>query len=238
MFPFDPVTTGTMLILAGAAPKICQIPQPAEISVVPKAQQLVIDTSRTSAEIQGQKIDTINPYGYNSVTHTNGFMEGRIGMRSEVKLDYKQAPTKKRAYCVWYESVTIELEIDPKIVIAKEVAQDRCMYNAVLEHEMKHINVDRKIVNKYAKTIGQKVFQGLKQRGFIAGPIGPEYAQSVIDRMKSTVNQLIELENKKMEIERSEAQQAVDSLEEYEYVQSKCPNYKPPASASRSRKRN
>ena len=236
MFSFDPLTTGTLLALAAASPQICQMPKTAEISVVPKTAEVRIDTSRSLADLQSQSIDTINPYGYNHVTHTNGFMEGRIALTSDVKLDYKQAP-QMMAFCIWYDKVTIEFNISPTIVIAKEVAEDRCMYNAVLEHEMKHVNVDRKIVNKYSKTIGQKVFDGLKQRGFIAGPIAPEDTRQISDRMRRTVAQLIEFEHKKMEIERAEKQQAVDNLEEYKSVQAKCPNYRSPANANRARSR-
>ncbi len=234
MLPFDPITTGSLLIMAASSPSICQIPKAAEIAVVPKTQELVIDTSRSGSQLQGQSIDTINPYSYDSATHTNGFMEGQIGMRSEVSLDYKQAQ-RMNAFCLWYDKVTIELNITPKIVIAKEVKEDRCMYKAVLNHEMKHVNADRKIVNKYAKTIGKKVFDGLQQRGFIAGPIPPENTQAVSDRMKKTVSQLIEFEYKKLEIERAEAQQAIDSLEEYKRVQATCPDYRSPIAASRSR---
>ncbi|MCB9982420.1 MAG: hypothetical protein H6861_01925 [Rhodospirillales bacterium] len=232
MIPFDPVTTGTALILAASSPQICQIPAPAEIAVVPRTAELIIDTSRTGAAIQSQEISTINPYGYNNVTHTNGFMQGQIAMRSTVELDYKQAP-QMNAFCVWYEKVTIEIDITPTIVIAKEVSEDSCMYDAVLTHEMKHIMADRKIANKYAQTIGKKVFDGLQQRGFIAGPIPPEHSQNIADRMRQTVSQLVEFEYKKMEIERAEAQQAIDNLAEYQYVQSKCPDYQAPAAAYR-----
>lgn len=227
MLPFDPLTAGSLLIMAASSSGICQIPKAAEISVLPSAKKLIIDTSRSGDAIQNTNIDTINPYGYNSTTHTNGFMKGGISMTSSVSLDYKQAP-RMSAFCLWYDKVTIKLEVTPEIVIAKEVAQDRCMYKAVLEHEMKHVKVDRRIVNKYAKTIGKKVFDGLQQRGFIAGPIASEDMQEISDRMKKTVGQIVEFEHKKMEIDRAEAQQAVDSLKEYQRVQAKCPDYKSP----------
>lgn len=233
MIPFDPITAGAALILAASSPQICQIPSPARIKILPKTAELVIDTARSGYELQNQGIDTINPYSYNNVTHTNGYMEGQIAMRSTVDLDYKQAP-QMNAFCIWYEDIVIEIEITPKIVIAKEVAEDSCMYDAVLTHEMKHVNADRKIVNKYAKTIGQKVFDGLQQRGFIAGPIAPEHTQDIAERMRKTVSQLVEFEYKKMQIERAEAQQAIDNLAEYQYVQSRCPDYEAPASAYRS----
>ena len=124
--------------------------------------------------------------------------------------------------CIWYDKIDLKIEISPEIVIAKEVAEDPCRYKVTKEHELKHVMVDRKIVNKYAKTMGQKLFDGLKSRGFMVGPVKAERAQAVAQRMQETVGQLIEWEYKKMEIERAEKQQAVDSLEEYERVGNAC----------------
>lgn len=234
MLPFDPLTAGTMMILAAGSAKTCQIPYPTQISIVPKTAELEIDTSQSHEQLQQQNIDTINPYGFSGTTHTNGFMQAELGMKSSVDLDYKQAP-QMPAYCIWYKKITIELDINPKIVIAKEVAKDPCMYRAVLTHEMKHVNADRRLANKYAKTVGKKVYEGLKQRGFIAGPIPTENFNEVSARMHKTVSQLVELEYKKMEIERMEFQQGIDSLQEYERVKAQCPNYKPPVAASITR---
>jgi hypothetical protein len=233
--PFDPLTTGALLILAAGAqgaapPKVtdgCQIPRPAAISVVPKSAELVIDSAQSLAAIQTQKIDTINPYGYDVSAHTNGYMSGTLGMQSAVYLDYS-IDSKTGGLCIWYDKVAVTIDLEPKIVIASEVAKDRCMSRAVLEHEKKHVTADRKIANKFAKSIGKIIYDGLEQRGFLVGPIPQASAQDTADRMKETVGQLIALQAKKMDIERAEAQQAIDSLEEYQRVKAQCPNFKAP----------
>ena len=228
MFSADLLTNTALLVLASSSTDaLCQMPKRADISVIPSAADVVYDTSKTLKEIQKQHVDTINPYGFNQTTHTNGYMSGLITMQPRVKLDYARAGNLDAA-CIWYDSVALDIRIEPEIVIAKEVAADRCMYKAVKEHELKHVMVDRKIVNKYAQSMGRKIFDGLKQRGFIVGPIPSENAAAVADRMRETVAQLVEIEYKKMEIERTEAQQAVDSLEEYQRVSAECPNYKSP----------
>lgn len=217
--------------MAAAVGMQCEMPQPANISVVPRTAELVIDTSRTHHEIQGQEIDTINPFGYNTVTHTNGFMEGQLELKSHVKLDFSQVP-QYNSFCVWYEDVKIEINITPKITIAKEVADDKCMYKAVLEHEMKHVNADRRIINKFAQTVGRKVYEGLKERGFVAGPMHGGNLKKTAPRMRETVQQLVEFEYRKFEIERTEVQQKIDNLEEYKAVQAKCPRYRSPSPVS------
>lgn len=225
MLPFDPITLGTMAILVSGNNQLCQIPKPAQINVVPKSAPLKYDTSQSMAQLQQHDIDTINPYGFGTSSHTNGFMRGQIAMKSAVELDYKFLE-RYNAACIWYEEITLTIEITPEIVIASEVAADKCKFEAVKEHELKHVTVDREIVNKYARTMGQKIFDGLKQRGFIAGPVPANRAQETAARMQETVMQLVELEQKKMEIERAERQQAVDSLEEYQRVSALCPHFR------------
>lgn len=232
MLPLDPLTTGTLAILAASTPLECDMPAPTQISVVPRTSKLVIDTNLSHADMQKQAVDTINPYGYGKVTHTNGFMKGDLKFQARVLLDYAQMPQYESAFCVWYKEVEITIDIKPEIVIANEVAQDKCMYKAVLEHEMKHVHVDRKVTNKFAQTVGKKVFDGLAERGFKAGPMKAEHVEKINERMKKTVEQLVEFEFRKFEIERQEAQQAVDSLEEYEAVSAKCPKYRSPVSAN------
>ena len=229
----DPLTALSLLTLASLEPTaVCEMPKPTQINVIPHSAELKIDKSQTLEEIQKYEIDTVNPYGFEAQSHTKAFMRGGVGLKHEVHMDYKHV-LSNRAVCIWYDQVDLIIEITPEIVIAKELTEVPCEYNVTLEHEMKHVAVDRKVVNKYAKTMGKKVFDGLKSRGFMVGPVRAEAAQDIINRMQDTVGQLVELEYKKMQIERQEMQQAVDSLEEYQRVNSACDQA---TSASRSRR--
>lgn len=230
MIPVDPLTTMALIVLAGASADTCGAVTPTDIKIVPGTKEVVVDTSRSLAQIQGVDIDTINPYGYEKITHTYGFMDGGFGMRAETGLDF-QIASRGKGYCLWYNKVQINLDLTPNIVIASEIAKDRCMYRAILKHEMKHVKVDRRIANKFAKSIGRKVYDGLKARGFSVGPIGSSQVQVTSARMRKTVQQIIGFEFKKLEIERAERQQAVDSLEEYTSISAQCPDFRPPESS-------
>ena len=73
--------------------------------------------------------------------------------------------------------------------------------------------------------MGQKVYKELKSRGFSVGPIPVSQAQSTVKRMQDIVFQIVNIESQRMNLDRQEAQQAVDNIEEYRYVQSKCPRF-------------
>ena len=224
MFGVDPLTTGALLILAASNNQICQMPQPTKINVKPTAQKVEFDYSKSLKELQATQTDTINPYDFTGISHTLGFARGAIQTEVRVKLGQQYLPRYK-AVCVWYEEVNIGFKIDPEITIAKEVAADRCKGKAVKEHELKHVKADRRIVNKYAKIIGKKVYNDLKARGFVAGPVRVSDTEVVSERMQRTVLQIVEREGKRMDLDRADAQQAVDSLEEYERVGKLCPKW-------------
>ncbi len=237
MFGIDPLTASTLMILAASGnSSVCTMPKPAEITVIPRAEETKYDYSQSMADLQAYSMDTIDPYGFHGVSATQGFMKGRIKLIPEVELDYKPLP-RYGAVCLWYDSITISIELDPTIVIASEVYDDACMRKAVLEHEEKHVRIERVIANKYSKIMGRKVYDALAQRGFLVGPVRQEDAQSIIGRMQKTVFQIVEHEYKKMDLERTEKQRDLDSLDEYQSVSSKCPEYHARRNALRSNSR-
>ncbi len=220
MFGLDPITLPSLMILAGYALK-CEQPQPTQIKIIPRTEDVRYDYSQSLKAIQSHDMDTVDPYAFHGNTITQGFMKGKIDLKQRVKFDH--SVSKSGYACVWYDTIEVELFIEPTIVIAKEIYRDPCMRRAVIGHELKHVQVDREVVNKYAKIMGQKLMSELSSRGFKAGPIELKREQGVIDKMNRVVQQILELEYQKMGIERREKQRAVDSLEEYESVDDECP---------------
>ena len=179
------------------------------------------DFTQTLDEIQGSASGTINPYGFHRTTRTQGFMKGGILMSPKVALG-GAVDQKTGNICLWYEAVDLRIEIDPEVVIAKEVHADPCTRKAVLDHEMKHVFADRQIVNKYAKLMGKRIYEALQQRGFVVGPIPASSQKDVAIRMQETVFQVVSKERRRMRIDREDLQSSIDSLEEYNRVSALC----------------
>lgn len=223
---FDPVLWGASFILAaGSGQNLCAMDKPARIHVKPTSARLRIDTSKSLKDLQTLEVDTFNPHAFHGVSVTKGVMQGRIRIEPEVKLT-TVSYDRQGIGCVWYDSINVELDIDPVILIPREVRRDRCMYRAVLDHEKKHVRVDREIVNKYAKIMGRELRNALDDRGYAVGPIPLDQIDSIAARMQNTVFQVIDLQSQKMKIERTEKQQAIDTKEEYERVAAQCPEFR------------
>ncbi len=223
MLGLDPLTISSLLVLAGQK-VTCPAHDPTKINIIPRTEKVEYDSSQTLKQIQGYSMDTVDPYGFHGTTITQGFMQGKIGLEHKIK--FGQVKNKANISCVWYSDITVEIFIDPKIVVAKELYRDPCMRRAIVNHELKHVRVDREMVNKYAKSMGQKLLTALKSRGFESGPIYSERTADVMKKMQRVVHQILELEYQKLGIERREKQREVDSLEEYKSVDSQCPSFK------------
>ncbi len=204
----------------------CVMPAPTKINVIPSTKPVVYDYNQSLQNIQEIETDTKNPYGLHAMTITQGFMKGQIQFTPKVKLDFAVVP-QSRSVCLWYEEIDLRIEIDPTIVIGREVASDPCMKAAVIDHEHKHVTADREVVNKYAQRMGTRIYQRLKEHGFVVGPIDAKEAQEAADRMHNVVHAVLKVEYAKMEQERAMAQQRIDSREEYNRVAKLCPKFNP-----------
>lgn len=221
MLLIDPLILPSMLVLVQSTAQ-CPKHEPTKINVIPLTEEVKYNYRESLKRIQQYSTDTVDPYGFHGQTVTQGFMKGQIELRQKIRF----AQSSNSAIgCVWYDTITIELHIDPEIVIARELHQDQCMRKAIIGHELKHVRVDREVVNKYAKTMGQKLLTELQSRGFSAGPFRKERMQEVIQKMQRTVHQILELEYKKLGIERQERQRQVDTLDEYQSVDAQCPAF-------------
>lgn len=225
MFGFDPLAMGSLLILASADPAQCGAIPKTKINILPSAKKTRLVTSGSLKDIQNVEIDTIDPYGLHANTMTQGFMKGKVSVQPSIKIDHKQLPGRELV-CVWYEEINVKFHIDPEIHVAQEVYADDCMRKAVVEHENKHITVDRKIVNKYGRIIGNRINSELKRRGFSVGPLEFDAAHTTIEKMQKLIVNIVKEEYANLTEERQMKQQAVDNLEEYERVRNKCPHFK------------
>ncbi len=220
---FEPLTASALLILAGASPE-CKLDKPTQIHVTPITKKTEYNYSRSLKDIQSVELTSPDPYGVHSLSITQGFMEGQIRMERTVALDYNLVNRGKEA-CIWYKDINVTIEITPTITIAREIKRDKCMFAAVLEHEKKHVYTDRQVVNDAAIAVAQRVYDKIKQDGFVYGPVKQKEAQPLATKLQQEIMKITEEEYMKMALDRNQRQQLIDSREEYDRVSALCPDF-------------
>lgn len=192
------------------------------VRVEPSKSVIQYDHSLTQGQLDRMEIDTVNPYGDHKQTHVGGLMSGEITVEHQIGF-VQERYDRLGVSCLYYDSVDVKININPTIYIARENKPGSCRYNAILEHEKKHVEVDRLVVNKYARRIGESVSFALKQYGSSFGPFPVGEIAYAQERLQEYLGGVIKAEVDAMNEERRASQQAIDTIQEYERVRRLCP---------------
>lgn len=201
-------------------PNWCRSDSPPKIEIKTSTDQVSWDFSKSEKQLNSFNIDTVNPYGKSVITDVGGLMQGGIYLQEGWRFGMLTNTTLGQI-CYWYDTLTITLHIRPTIFIASEFPQGTCKHNAIREHELKHIQVDREIVNKYAKIIGQALKDDIDKQS-VFGPYHVSQSKEVEGFLKARVENVLKYYSALMDDERKRRQQLIDSLAEYERVNRLC----------------
>jgi len=199
----------------------CRLKKSPQIHVAATDTSVKYDHTKSQAELDNFENDTISPYGANVQTHVGGLMSGEVKVSQSIKL-YQETWPNLNAGCIFLDSVAVKIHITPTIYIARDYPKSGCMYKAIMEHEKKHIKVDRMIVNKYSSLIIKGLDASLKKIGYTHGPFKIGEIPKHQEAIQKYAADVLKVYADKMSAERRILQQKVDSLEEYERVQAQC----------------
>lgn len=202
----------------------CEPQDMTKINVIWSTDQISYDNSKSMKQLSDMPIDTKSPYAAHVVTQVGGLMRGGL----EVTTNYKISKARYEFYkqnCLWMSEIDIRININPTIYIAREYPKNSCMYKAVLEHEMKHIQVDRDVATQYQSQL-RDMASKVAQKVGVVGPKSDIEARRTEKKIKAYFSENMNLILEKMYAERRERQQKVDNIEEYKRVQSQCDGFK------------
>lgn len=209
---------GTEKIRSAADVK-CHVPKAPVIQVLPQTANIRYDFNQTTKELTAQGSNTVNPYGGNVDTTTGGLRADAVKMKSNVKMGTLTYPSLGVG-CVWYDSVTVNINLNPVIFVAKEYQQEPCR-SAILEHETKHVTVDRIVMNKYAAEVGIAVQKAVNDAGAM-GPFNVNEMPGHQERLIEHIQSAIKSKELSLEKEMRRQQAGVDTLDEYGRVSKIC----------------
>ncbi len=212
-------TTGLLLATPVASPFTCSITQAPIINIRPQTKEVLYDVGKTSAQLNQLKSNTISPYGLNADQTTGGLRHDQPTMTTTMKYNVIQDPVTQ-TICMSYNTINVDIQLQPKIYIAKEFNKGRCA-REVIKHENKHVTVDRQVINKYSKLMGTAIQKAVNEAGAI-GPFPVSRAPELQEMMAGHIENALSSIRLLMTNEMNQRQQQVDSLEEYEQVGQFC----------------
>lgn len=197
----------------------CSVPKAPLIQVLPKTKDIVYDYSQTTKQLTARRTTSPGPYGSNIDTATGGLRADQISTTSNIKMGTLTYQVQN-AGCIWYDEVTVNINLNPVIYVAKEYQKEPCK-GAILKHELRHVEVDRFVVNKYAQEIGTAIQTAVNKAGAV-GPFAVADMSRQQDQLIKQVQAAIKSQEHLLHQEMRTLQSQVDSLEEYERISKIC----------------
>lgn len=179
-----------------------------------------IDHSLSRYDLQDFDVSTKSPYGSNHFTHVNGLMRGPIELKTNITVAWQTEP-KKRDNCFWYRAINLTLGLEPVIYVASEIQKDNCYYNAIIEHEMKHVEVDRGLVRDYQNIVYDTIENFVQEHGTLDHIASGQEKNAQKQLAKALEDQIRDI-HKRMRVDRMKRQAEIDSLKEYSRVADQC----------------
>jgi hypothetical protein len=142
--------------------------------------------------------------------NVNGHFEARI----EIRWDDSEA-------CLWVGGIALRIEaVDRRIWVIRERRPGTCEYEAVLEHERKHQQVDEAVAEAFVPTLEAALAKRSAALGVVRVPReGREAAQR---RLLAAIDETFQAEMAAMQEERERRQEAVDTPTEYRRIGAAC----------------
>ncbi|MCD8497961.1 MAG: hypothetical protein LRZ85_07735 [Alphaproteobacteria bacterium] len=153
--------------------------------------------------------------------YVNGLGGGKIGLEGQASFTVMQRGDQA---CIWLKGIDAKFFALPTIHIANNFPKGTCEYDAVMEHEKKHIRVLQDFHKEFApkfKTALRRIASDIPAQG----PFDAKSTERIQQDMNARINTGIQSFNDNI-IPILEARQAqVDNPNEYARVEAQCKNW-------------
>ncbi len=206
--------------MTGAQGVNCSAAEVIRVNINPKTENIRYDYSHSSTTLANKGSDTTSPYAPDADVSTGGLREDHPVTALRISWQSMTYPHLGVA-CLSFDEITLDIKLSPVIYVAREYKNKPRCKNRILEHEHKHVKVDRAVVNKYAPLMGQAIKKAVDSLG-ILGPYKTEDLPAVREKLNTYIQNAATSYNTQMEAEMLHRQSEVDSLKEYEAVSAVC----------------
>ncbi len=194
----------------------------AHIRVETQKQPLDVDLSRSTAQLQTLQVDSalIQDRAH---ARLGGLMAGELTLQSVINTN-TLVDRRGQWGCLWLDEVIVEVTIIPKIYIARQYRPGSCEYAAVLEHELRHVQVEEAVVRRYSPIIRRHLQDTAARIGTVRVDAAHKM-EAAQKRLNQTVQEALDTVAQRLFADRARMQQAVDTPAEYRRVAKQCSNW-------------
>ncbi|MDD9901287.1 MAG: hypothetical protein OXT65_09940 [Alphaproteobacteria bacterium] len=216
-----PVAAPPAIVIPVAAPS-CDRQAPPTVYVHFKNNPPVYVHNMSSKQLDQFEASIAVPRMEGETFHRYGMLDSNTGIN--VKLDYRSKFwPQTNDHCVWMHEIHVDIVYEPQISLAKEMQKGSCIYNEVVQHELRHVGTDVITIREYLEPIRTATAAATKKNG-IKRPVKEEAVQGILDTWKHTAFNAARSVFQTMNGVRADRQALIDTRQEYLRTGKNCPH--------------
>jgi hypothetical protein len=191
------------------------------IEVTAERGQPNFSYAELTANLTQKSTDAYRPQGVGGPAwHTSGLTQSNIRIEENVQ-NHTITAADGSYGCLYIDSIAVKVILAPVVWVADEFPQGSCMYGAVKDHEMKHVNADRVVTDRHLDKIRAALYAVSQGRVFF-GPGRPDDVKAQFEAFMASVKDAMKTQTDDFYADEQKAQHAIDTMQEYHRISALC----------------
>jgi len=181
---------------------------------------VVYDHTHSAEEIEALSEKSGQAENY----HIEGLTDAQFGLKTAYKFNYNKK-FLQNTYSVWVEDLRVDFSYTTiNVYISNQYPEGTCEYQATMDHENTHVEIHRRIYEKYQKIL-QSVIASSADIPLINHPVTVESLDEGKDRISQLISGVTDPVFNQFQQELSQEQGQLDSPQSYTELQSRCSHW-------------
>ena len=192
-----------------------------EVEVAAHQADPTFSYNASSQDLTRRGSDAYTPPGAEGPSwHKGGLTEARTAFQQ--KMNYTVEKFPNGLTCIYVDKIVLQVTSTPTVWVANDFPQGSCMYNAVREHEMKHVHAEQSVLTTHIGRL-KTALENVSRYRTVFGPGSEADVRARYDAYQQQVNTVVNDEFTVYRYDEGKAQQAIDTLQEYQRISHLCP---------------
>ncbi len=192
----------------------------AQIQYLFKFPDVVYDHAHSIPEID----ELSSKLGEERDFHVPALTQAEFGLKTYYHFNYSKGLFRDN-YCLWVENLKVDFSYSKMTVyITAAYPVDGCEYKTTLEHENQHVEIHRRVYEKYEKILRDSLAEA-KGIPLADHPVTVRSLETGKELIADLISKATDPVFEQFQNELSNEQAALDSPENYSVLRSQCPNW-------------
>jgi hypothetical protein len=189
------------------------------VEVVPVRKDPTFNYAESSLGLTAKGAGAYAPPGSSPSWHKGGLTQSSPTFEQRIEATILKFSNGQA--CIYVNKIQLTVTSAPNVWVANDFPPGTCMYNAVKDHELKHVHAEQATLATHTGRM-KTALENVGKYRTVFGPGTEADVNARYNQLFSEINQVVKNESDVFSLDEARAQQAIDTLAEYNRISNLC----------------